>query len=48
MPVYPGALWFARHPCTNGKVSPNLVTNELFSDRFYSMLVDAFVNRLAF
>jgi hypothetical protein len=30
------------------KVSPNLVTIELFSDRFYSMLVDAFVPRFVF
>jgi hypothetical protein len=31
----------ARHPCTIAKVSPNLVTIELFHDRFYRMLVDA-------
>jgi len=40
--------WFARHPCTIAKVSPNLVTIELFSDRFYNMLVAAFVRRLVF
>src|SRR5689334_18442001 len=38
----------ARHPCTIAKVSPNLVTIELFSDRFYSMLVDACVHPLVF
>ncbi len=38
----------ARDPCTIAKVSANLVTIELFSDRFYNMLVDAFVHRLVF
>jgi len=43
-----GKVRFARHPCTIAKVSPNLVTIELFSDRFYNMLVDVFVRRLVF
>lgn len=38
----------ARHPCTNAKGSPNLVTIELFSDRFYGMLVGSFVHRIVF